>query len=272
LLKKEFVRAKAYADEYLGGNPQAHAFRARIGKVAELLADFGQGRVLDIGCGPAIVGTIFRGKPIEYVGVDISEAMIGLGRESFGNLPRFAFSIQGIESLGFADASFDVVLCLGVLEYVVDERAAMREVTRVLKPGGVLIVTMINKESLYELWEGYVRGRLTNAMRRLGRLLGVHRDSRRGMKETAPERPITRVLRQKTLRKLLTSAGLCIERTIYYDFRIILPPMDSFFPRFSAFMSRNLESCCRNRLRFLGRGFLLKCRRNASAGDGVLRP
>ncbi|MCG7853053.1 MAG: hypothetical protein MIO92_11085, partial [Methanosarcinaceae archaeon] len=68
LLKSEFMRAKDYANEYLGENIQAHFFNTRIRRVSELLAGFHQGRILDIGCGPAVVANIFRDKPIEYHG------------------------------------------------------------------------------------------------------------------------------------------------------------------------------------------------------------
>lgn len=270
LLKSEFMRAKAYAHEYLGENPLAHFFNTRIRRVSELLTGFHQGKVLDIGCGPAVVANIFWDKPIEYHGVDISEAMIEVCRESFGNSPQFTFSIQEIETLGFADASFDVVLCLGVLEYVLDEPAAIREVARVLKPGGILIATMLNKTSPYELYDHYIHGKLSGGIRKLVRLIRRLAKRRDEMRYAGPKRPLTRLLGEKAFQKLLTSEGLRVEDTLYYDFHIIPPPMDSIMPRVSLFLSRNQEFLCRSKLKFLGRGLMVKGRKNAVGQAALL--
>lgn len=264
LLKSEFMRAKDYANEYLGENIQAHFFNTRIRRVSELLAGFHQGRILDIGCGPAVVANIFRDKPIEYHGADISEAMIEVCHRSFGNSPQFAFSIQEVEALGFADASFDVVLCLGILEYVLDEQAAMRELERVLKPGGILIATMLSKKSPYELYDRYIHGKLSGGIRKLIRLIRRLAKRRDEMRYEGPKRPITRLLREKEFQKLLISGGMRIEDSLYYDFHIIPAPMDSFIPKVSLFLSRNLEFLCRSKLKFLGRGLMVKCRKTTA--------
>lgn len=54
------------------------------------------------------------------------------------------------------DGSFDATLCLGALEDVLDESEAMDEMLRVLKPEGVLIVSMLNKKSPFPAWESGV--------------------------------------------------------------------------------------------------------------------
>lgn len=265
LLKKEFSRAEAYTLEYWGENPQAHFFNTRIRRVSELLADFHQGRVLDIGCGPAVVGNIFRGKPIDYHGVDLSEAMIEVCLESYKDDPRYGFSVQEIEKLGFAHASFDVILCLGILEYVLDQPAAVQETVRVLRPGGTLIATMLNKTSPSELWERYVHGRVSSCIRKVGGLLKKRKKGRERRVMQKSERPVARLLAEKAFRRLLASGGLEIEDTLSYDFKLVPPPWDSLMPRESLWLSRNLEFLCRSRLRFLGRGLILKCRKTLPA-------
>jgi ubiquinone/menaquinone biosynthesis C-methylase UbiE len=259
LLKREFLRAKAYAREYIEESPQAHFFNTRIKRVSELLTGFHRGRVLDIGCGPAVVGNLFRGTRVEYYGVDLSEAMIDVCRESFGKDPQFAFSIQEIEMLGFADASFDVVLCLGVLEYVLDEPAAIREVVRVMKPGGIFIATMLNKASPFELYNHYCYGKVSSAIRRIGHFIKGLEHRKEETRATGPKRPLMTLLNEKSFHHLLTSLSLEIHDSLCYDFHIIPPPLDSLFSRVNAFLSDHLEFLCRSRFRFLGRGYMVKC-------------
>jgi 2-polyprenyl-3-methyl-5-hydroxy-6-metoxy-1,4-benzoquinol methylase len=261
LVKKEFSRARAYALEYQGKNGQAHFFNIRIRRVAELLNDFHQGSVLDIGCGPGLVGNIFRRKPVEYHGVDLSAHMIETCHDYYAGNPQFQFSVQPAEKLAFADNSFDTVLCLGLLEYVLDQSAVIHEVDRVLKPGGCLICTMLNKWCPYFLWGRWIQGRLSNALRKAGWRIKGQQRRKEGMEAKWARRPSTKMLEEKDFRKLLITNGFRIEDALYYSFRIIPPPLDSLLPRASVFVSRKLEFLCRSPLRFLGQGNIIKCRK-----------
>ncbi len=90
-------------------------------------------KILDAGCGTGeIVGQLIRCGH-EVWGLDISELMIRYAKEHCV-LGRFQ---QGdIEHLPFRDNTFDMVVCLGVLEYLNTDEKALREIRRVLKPGG----------------------------------------------------------------------------------------------------------------------------------------
>ena len=255
LLKKEFSRAKEYASEYHGDHPKAHLFNTRIQRVSELLGEFNNGKVLDIGCGPGIIGNTFRGKPIEYYGVDISEEMIKVCNDTFGHDQQFRFSLGRVESLSFPDSCFDVVLCLGMFEYVQDVHLAMNDIGRVLKPNGVFIVTMLNSVSPYRIWERYIYWKIINFRSKINRLKIKEKDreSTKGSKMI--------LYTETVFRDLLTNVGLAIEDVVYYDFNLFIPPMDSFFPKASVFISKKLEYMCRSKLKFLGTGFIIKCRK-----------
>ena len=261
LVKKEFSRATAYASEYEDKTPISHFFNARIRRVAELLSDFEKGKVLDIGCGPSRIGQIFRGKTIEYYGVDVSDKMIKTAIEVFGNNAQFHFALGNIENLAFPEDSFDVVLCLGILEYVLDGNAAIREVQRVLKPNGVLIATMLNEWSPYRLWQTYGYWKFCSGARKLGRLMKTTKNGLKGVKPTELTKPQSVRYTEKTFRQLLTSAGLEIEDVMYYDFNLIPAPVDAKIPSISVFLSSNLEWLCRGKLRFLGTGLIAKGRK-----------
>ena len=99
-------------------------------------------RVLDFGCGPGTitVGLAEAVKPGETHGVDVEESQIELARAAAvsGGHDNVAFHVGNVYELPFADDFFDVAHCHAVLMHVPDTEAALREVKRVLKPGGIV--------------------------------------------------------------------------------------------------------------------------------------
>jgi len=99
--------------------------------------------VLDLGCGAgfdAFIAGQLVGPAGRVAGVDISPEMIAVaeaGRAEAG-CPRVEFHVAPVEALPFPDGSFDVALSNGVLNLIPDKPAALREVFRVLRPGGRL--------------------------------------------------------------------------------------------------------------------------------------
>jgi len=92
-----------------------------------------RGRVLDVGCGKMPYKRLFYGRPdstvTEWVGLDVRP--VGDVHANVTDMP-------------FEDSSFDTVLCLDVLHLVTDPLSAMKEMGRVLKPGGTMIVCVVN--------------------------------------------------------------------------------------------------------------------------------
>jgi len=105
-------------------------------------------RVLDAGCGSGRhLCESFRTPGVEVAGVDLNRADLGkakgflslIAREQKG---RWIVAQADVTKLPFADGSFDVVICSEVLEHIQDNRTAVAELVRVLKPGGDLVVTV----------------------------------------------------------------------------------------------------------------------------------
>ena len=105
-------------------------------------------RVLDAGCGSGRhLCESFRTPGVEVAGVDLNRADLGkakgflslMAREQKG---RWLVAQADVTKLPFADGSFDVVICSEVLEHIKDNRTAVAELVRVLKPGGDLVVTV----------------------------------------------------------------------------------------------------------------------------------
>ena len=95
--------------------------------------------VLDLASGtgdPAITLARHVGPNGRVTGTDLSESMLAVARENARGIANLSFRVADAQSLPFDDESFDVVTCrLGIM-YFVDLPKALREIRRVLKPGG----------------------------------------------------------------------------------------------------------------------------------------
>jgi SAM-dependent methyltransferase len=91
-------------------------------------AVYGSYRVLDVGCGIKPYYPFFRDTASEYVGVDVVE--------------NPAADLHGaVEALPVPDGSFELVLCTQVLEHTMDPQQAVRELRRVVAPGGRVLAS-----------------------------------------------------------------------------------------------------------------------------------
>jgi SAM-dependent methyltransferase len=96
--------------------------------------------VIEVGCGDASFTTDLAKHFSSVVAIDISEGQIA---ENTRNFPGIAFQQHDVsQRFPFADGSFEVVWCSEVLEHLFDPEFALREMHRILKPGGRLLVTV----------------------------------------------------------------------------------------------------------------------------------
>ncbi len=100
---------------------------------------FRQGKVLDLGCAFGFTTVKLARRGYQTVGVDNSPRYIAWAKRRH---PGGAYLLSSAEQLSLEDASVDGVLFLDVLEHVVNQEAVMHEITRVLKPGGTLILSV----------------------------------------------------------------------------------------------------------------------------------
>jgi ubiquinone/menaquinone biosynthesis C-methylase UbiE len=97
--------------------------------------------VLDIGCGTGHLAAELMQRGYAAWGVDFSDAMVEYARD---NCNPDRFRVGDIEQIPFPDNTFDAVMCLGVMEYLEKDEPALREMWRVLKPGGCAVITTPN--------------------------------------------------------------------------------------------------------------------------------
>lgn len=97
----------------------------------------GPKRVLDVGCGVGYVAAALKELGHHVTGVDLSSSALEQARKA-GLIDQG--SQEDIRNTSFASEQFDVVLCWSIFMLVPDLKPAMREVQRILRPGGVLLV------------------------------------------------------------------------------------------------------------------------------------
>jgi len=110
-------------------------------------------RWLDAGCGSGRLTRMLAARGCEVIGVDASPAMVrvaaDLGRTTVGGQSQTEFRlVDTIEELDWPDASLDGVLCSSVMEYLDAPEQSLLEFARVLRPGGLLLVSVPNRASL----------------------------------------------------------------------------------------------------------------------------
>ena len=104
--------------------------------------------VLDVGCGTGLVGKALRarGCTAQVSGLDISQASLRIARQTgaYDTLERADLQ----QPLDVEDDSVDVLVCAGVMTYLPDVEAVWREFARVVRSGGIVVVTQ--REDLWE--------------------------------------------------------------------------------------------------------------------------
>ncbi len=95
--------------------------------------------VLDLGCGPGVLSRELVARGATVTGIDVSDAMLRLARET---APGAAFQLCDLAGgLPFPDGSFDRVVASLMLHYLEDWEAPLREMGRVLRGGGAIILS-----------------------------------------------------------------------------------------------------------------------------------
>jgi len=124
-------RRKYFEKRYAGYVKQIKAFKA-------------SGRLLDIGCNIGLFLHVAQQQGFDVEGVELNKACAEYGNSNL----NIAIHTDYLGSIGFQDESFDVVTMFDVLEHIPDLHGVMKEVQRILKKDGLLVVQSPNIDSL----------------------------------------------------------------------------------------------------------------------------
>jgi SAM-dependent methyltransferase len=97
-------------------------------------------QVLDVGCGTGDNLRYILRDGASFFGLEYAERTAQVARRTLGD--RAAVDIGSATAIPHESGRFDLVLCIEVLEHVEDDEAALREIARVLKPGGALVLSL----------------------------------------------------------------------------------------------------------------------------------
>jgi len=167
----EQIRSAREGKELVGTNPSSveigpdayAAWRASIlGAITEaielrlilrLAGPLRGQKVLDVGCGDGVLTMAAAELGADVTGIDPDPRMLDAARRrSVGTTLGVRFAEGGAERLPYPDSTFDTVLAVTVLCLIPDADTAVREIARVLKPGGRLVIGELGRWNLWAAW------------------------------------------------------------------------------------------------------------------------
>lgn len=176
---------------------------------------------LDWGCGTGYQGSLLSQNKLEIFHCDVPNAL-NKDQEFIGNLAKYKL-LDHEYKLPYNDCSFDFVVSFGVLEHVPNEVESLKEINRILKPGGVFFVFMLPRSFSYIQRIAHLRG-------------DFYHD---------------RLYTKKIIRSMFKSSGFTVNNII--DAQIIprsrfafdekVEIVDRFLSRYLSFLCSNYEFC-----------------------------
>jgi ubiquinone/menaquinone biosynthesis C-methylase UbiE len=252
--------AADYARANEGSRPEGRFFRSRLQLVENILAPCPGGTLLDAGCGPGImVRTLLESRPDDFriTVLDQSFAMVEYCVAKVNDIGEIYPTVGQLEAMPFADATFDVTVVMGALEYT-NVRLAIREIYRVTRPEGLIIVTMLNPLSPYRLIEWLLLGPVTRLLRAMEKWREIPTERQHGARLSGIHAyPVF------VLRRLMTQTGLQPVDIVYFDVTPDIPPFDRL-PRMRLRAERtpHERTVTRGWRRWMGTAYLIAARRS----------
>ncbi|HRE48771.1 MAG TPA: methyltransferase domain-containing protein, partial [Aggregatilineales bacterium] len=127
------------------------AFKKRVRTIFDWIDPTDTKTILDCGCGRGFYLKMFRAvSGCRLYGLELESEIAAKGWNNVRHLPGITITQASIYEQPYADNSFDGVILSEVLEHIDDEKGGLRELWRVLKPGGILAVTVPHAN--YPFW------------------------------------------------------------------------------------------------------------------------
>jgi ubiquinone/menaquinone biosynthesis C-methylase UbiE len=137
----------------------AHFYDRRYGEIQRekydaVLANIRNvGRILDAGCGTGMLLGPLLEKAKLVIGIDMSTKMLCAAKK---RAPGASLVLADADNLPFADGSFDVVVSVTLLQNMPNPNRTVREIARVIRPGGTAIITSLKRKHSEKQLSGWV--------------------------------------------------------------------------------------------------------------------
>jgi ubiquinone/menaquinone biosynthesis C-methylase UbiE len=126
---------------YAVADGSSYHFHVRRTRVLELLPQR-LGRVVDLGCGPGVMVEAVLERGGTFEGIDLSPEMVREARERFGLRQGVSFKEGNVEAPDLPSETYNQVICMAVIEYLNTPDRALSEIARILRPGGIALITV----------------------------------------------------------------------------------------------------------------------------------
>ena len=128
--------------------------------------------ILDAGCGAGVSSSHLAKAGFRVIGIDVSALFVAEGMRKYKEQEGLSFKVSDVAKMPFSSQSFDAVCSYDLLEHVINVKAVLTEMSRVVKKGGLLIILASNhlnpvehlkevikwqKQDVYKPWEAKSR-------------------------------------------------------------------------------------------------------------------
>jgi ubiquinone/menaquinone biosynthesis C-methylase UbiE len=261
---KEYYESEAtdYNQEFYESKNSYPTLRYRQNYILNMIKSLNlsnESTILDAGCGPGDLLLAIDKKYSALNGIDIAEEMIVIANKKLHtqtNLNnQITFECGDVENLNFPDLQFDVIICSGVIEYLKDDEGWLKEIKRVLKPDGYLILNVTNKYSVRKWTSGFVE-KLKSIKPFLNFMNFIKtKVLKKGKIHHFPFKP--RVHSPKKFDKFLKTNGFTKISHNYFDMAIFIAPFDTLFWFITTPIKKYLERFSHRNLLLHGTGYIV---------------
>lgn len=137
--------------QHMTRNEADMAFKKRVQTIFEWVDPQDDSLILDMPCGRGFYLNMFRYvSKCRLIGAELDAPVIEKAQKNVGGLPDLMLNRANIYALPYPDNTFDAVILSEILEHIDDDVAGLKEALRVLKPGGVVAITVPNAN--YPFW------------------------------------------------------------------------------------------------------------------------
>jgi ubiquinone/menaquinone biosynthesis C-methylase UbiE len=179
-------RSLHWKDIYTNSGVHAEIIRDRHASVLawiDSLALEPGSSVLEVGCGAGFMAVALAQREFRVYAIDSSDGMIEQARSNAaeaGFTDRFSLDVGDVYSLAFEDGFFDLVIAIGVIPWLERPELAIQELSRVMRPGGHLIITTANRAGLvsyFDPWRNPALAQLKQGVKYVLKRVGLHEGS-----------------------------------------------------------------------------------------------